>query len=578
MKRIPYGISNFRQVRRDNMYYVDKTMYIERLEQAGNFLFLIRPRRFGKSLFLNMLCAYYDLARQDEFDTVFDGLYAKEHPTPEKGQYQVLRLDFSRIGGKDSELEDNFDSYCGIMLDSFASTYAQCYPEGFAERVRNIKKANQKLNFIDAEAKNTGARLYLVIDEYDNFTNTVLNEEGEAVYHALTHATGFYRNTFKQYKGMFDRILMLGVSPVTMDDLTSGYNIATNITMDPRFNMMLGFSETDVREMIRYYQGTGQISATEKEIIDEIKPWYDNYCFAKYSLDADPKMFNCDMVLYYMQHLVNLGQSPEQMIDPNTRTDYGKMKKLIRLDGTGSYRTGIINKIAEQGYILGNIEESFPAEQLTKPEKFVSLLFYYGMLTIEENLGNMLKLIIPNNNVRKQYYDYMLEEYQNIANVDTRQLNMDFHQTAVEGNWQPMMQHLAEYYRQNTAIRQLIEGERNVQGFFNAYLSLNPYYLTAPEVELNHGYCDFFLMPDLKRYPMIRHSYIVELKYLPTTASETEVTKQWEQAVRQILQYAEGRMVNKLAGETELHLIIMQIKGFSMIRMEEIPFTNTKEA
>ena len=178
MKRIPYGISNFRQVRRDNMYYVDKTMYIERLEQAGNFLFLIRPRRFGKSLFLNMLCAYYDLARQDEFDTVFDGLYAKEHPTPEKGQYQVLRLDFSRIGGKDSELEDNFDSYCGIMLDSFASTYAKYYPEGFAERVRNIKKANQKLNFIDAEAKNTGARLYLVIDEYDNFTNTVLNEEG----------------------------------------------------------------------------------------------------------------------------------------------------------------------------------------------------------------------------------------------------------------------------------------------------------------------------------------------------------------------------------------------------------------
>ena len=116
-----------------------------------------------------------------------------------------------------------------------------------------------------------------------------------------------------------------------------------------------------------------------------------------------------------------------------------------------------------------------------------------------------------------------------------------------------------------------------IRRFFNAYLSLNPYYLTAPEVELNHGYCDFFLMPDLKRYPMIRHSYIVELKYLPTTASETVVTKQWEQAVSQILQYAEGRMVNKLAGGTELHLIIMQIKGFSMIRMEEITFTDTKE-
>lgn len=569
-KRIPYGISSFKQLRREKLYFVDKSEYIARLEESDNFLFLIRPRRFGKSLFLNMLHAYYDVNEKNNFDTLFDGLWIKEYPTPEKNGFQVMYLDFSRVGGKSADLEQNFDGYCGIQLDAFAESYKAFYPEGFAQGVHHTKSARQKLNYIDSAAKSAGCRLYLIIDEYDNFTNGVLNEEGEKIYHALTHATGFYRDIFKQFKGMFDRILMLGVSPVTMDDLTSGYNIASNITMKSEFNMMLGFSEDDVRQMIRYYQSVGKITREEDDIVEEMRPWYDNYCFSEGSLGVDSKMFNCDMVLYFIKELVQSGKSPKQMIDPNTRTDYGKMKRLIRLDGTSNYRTGVVNEIAQKGYILGNVEESFPAERLTQPDKFVSLLFYYGMLTIGDTAGAMLKLIIPNHNVRRQYYDYLLEEYNSIRPVETYPLSAAFYQAAIDGDWHPMMEQIITAYSETTSVRSLIEGERNLQGFMNALMNLNPYYLTAPEVELNHGYCDFFLMPDFMRYPMVEHSYILELKYLKREESETAAQQQWTEAVEQIRQYAEGRVVKRLVQSTKLHLIVVQMRGYSLERMEEI--------
>ena len=193
-----------------------------------------------------------------------------------------------------------FNQYFGIRLNDFATRYKAYYPDDFIEQVLELKDADGKFAYITATAQALGHKLYLIVDEYDNFTNTVLNEYGEAIYHAMTHASGFYRDVFKKFKGNFDRILMLGVSPVTLDDLTSGYNIATNITMDSRFNRMLGFSETEVREMIRYYQSTGILHADEEALIAEMKPWYDGYCFSERAVYSDPKMFNCDMVAYYL--------------------------------------------------------------------------------------------------------------------------------------------------------------------------------------------------------------------------------------------------------------------------------------
>lgn len=483
----------------------------------------------------------------------------------------MLYFDFSRVGGFEGTLAQNFEDYCSGGLDDFAQIYESYYYPGFKQEMKEQSGFSNKLNFLDRKARNSGAALYLIIDEYDNFINVVLNEQGNEVYHALTHASGFYREVFKKFKGMFERIFMTGVSPVTLDDLTSGFNIGWNISTDFQFNRMLGFSEKDVREMLRYYKDAGQLPEDTDidAMILEMKPWYDNYCFAKESLERDPKMFNCDMVLYYLRHYITLGKSPEQMIDPNTRTDYNKMKKLIQLDRLDGDRKGVLRKIIEEGQIVTNLVTTFSAAQIADPEIFPSLLFYYGMLTITATRGNYLILGIPNNNVRKQYYEFMLEEYQDRHYINLNKLGLMFYDMAYEGHWQEAFEFIAHTYKENSSVRSAIEGERNLQGFFTAYLSTNAYYLIAPEMELSHGYCDLFLMPDCQRHD-VKHSYIVELKYLSTKDAETKAEKQWQEAVEQIKKYAEAPRVRQLTQGTQLHCIVMQFRGWDLEKMEEV--------
>ncbi|HJC98768.1 ATP-binding protein [Phocaeicola salanitronis] len=569
-RALPYGISDFRRIRRENYYLVDKSSFITKLEETASFLFLIRPRRFGKSLFLSMLRYYYDIAEKDNFQELFKGLWIAEHPTWNQGRFQVMHIDFSQIGGTIDELTENFDGYMRMKFTNFARKYAAYYPKDYLDELNKYSSASDIMNYVHDAAKDQGCSLYLIVDEYDNFTNTVLNEKGENIYHAMTHASGFYRDVFKKFKGNYDRILMMGVSPVTLDDLTSGYNIATSITMDSRFNQMLGFSETEVREMIRYYQEAGVLQADEEQLITEMKPWYDGYCFSDEVIYTDPKMFNCDMVTYYLNSFIQNGRAPKEMIDRNTSMDYAKLNNLIKLDQLDGDRKGVLLEIAEKGSITGKVANSFPAAQLTDPEMFKSLLFYYGMLTFTDDYGIEQELGIPNNNVRKQYYEFLLREYQNLHPIDLSGLIRCYREAALNGNWHPMMDYILQAYHDTTSVRSLIEGERNLQGFMNAYLNLNTYYLTAPEVELNHGYCDFFLMPDLIRWPMVKHSYILELKYLSISDTEEKAEKQWAEAIKQIKQYGQGKKVQLLTSGTQLHLIVAQIQGYEKKRVEEI--------
>ena len=578
-KRVPYGIQDFVQVIEQNCYYVDKTAYIPKLEDCPNNLFCIRPRRFGKSVFLSMLHAYYDCRTKDKFQEWFGNLWIGKHPTPLQGRYQVMHLDFSQVGGSIENLEEKFNFYLGVQLNGFIRDYLDFYSEKVQKQVEDAKDAGGKLAIIQSEARSKGYPLYLIIDEYDNFTNTVLNEQGEDVYWAITHAEGFYRDIFKKFKGSFERIFMMGVSPVTLDDVTSGYNIGWHISTKEEFNQMLGFSTEDVREMFTYYKNVGRIPADSdvEAIIQEMKPWYDNYCFSKQALDTQSKVFNWDMVLYFLRNYMSSGESPEEMVDPNTKTDYNKMKKLLQLDKLDGNRKGVIRTIIENGEIIGKIAETFPARMLTKPRMFVSLLFYYGMLTIKGTKGDRLILGIPNNNVRKQYYEYLMELYEEKASVDTEQLEAYYYDMAYDGKWHDGLQFLADAYTKISSVRDGIEAERNLQGFFMAYLSLNGYYYTAPELELNHGYCDFFLLPDLTHYPT-KHCYIIELKILPKSefnamskdGKHTKAELQWAEAVEQIKRYAEAPRVEALRQGTTLHKIIMQFEGWELKRMEEV--------
>ena len=578
VKRIPYGVSDFVDIIKRNQYYVDKTMYIPKLEEEADSLFFIRPRRFGKSLLLSMMCAYYDINQSDRFEELFGKLWIGSHPTPYQGKFQVLFLDFSKIGGDIKDLKENFNNYCNIRLDNFIERYKRAYRPEIVEKIKSAPTTVDKLNMIDTEAKDANMQLYLIIDEYDNFTNVVLNEHGEKVYWALTHAKGFYREIFKVFKGMFTRIFMTGVSPVTLDDLTSGFNIGWHISTKPAFNQMLGFSTEDVREMFEYFKSAGKVrpDCDVESVIAEMKPWYDNYCFSEDALRTQSRVFNCDMVLYYLRNYMETGESPRQMIDPNTKTDYNKMKKLLQLDKLDGNRKGVIYEIAEQGEIISNLETTFPAETLTNPKMFVSLLFYYGMLTIKGTHGSRLMLGIPNNNVRKQYYEYLLEQYEEKASLDTNQLEDYFYDMAYDGKWHDALQFLADSYAKVSSVRDGIEAERNIQGFFMAYLNLNAYYMTAPELELNHGYCDFFLLPDLTHYAS-KHCYILELKLIPKKEKgmshetyEAAILQQWDAAEVQIKHYAEAPRVEALRQGTQLHKIIMQFDGWKLFRMDEV--------
>ena len=584
VKRVPYGVADFVQVIEQNQYYVDKTMFIPELEKQPSNLFFIRPRRFGKSIFLSMLYSYYDCAQSHKFQSLFGNLWIGQHPTPLQGKYQVLFLDFSQITGNIDKLETKFNSYLSINLDAFVRQYSEYYQEEM-EEILAQEDFEEKMELIFKAAKAHKYHLYLIIDEYDNFTNVILNERGEKVYHAITHADGFYRDVFKKFKGNFERIFMMGVSPVTLDDVTSGFNIGWNISIKPEFDEMLGFSTTDVVEMFTYYKEHGSIPADSDidAIVNDMKPWYDNYCFAEEALKKKTRMFNCDMVLYYLRNYMDNGCSPRQMIDPNTRTDYGKMKKLLQFDKLDGERKGIIRKIAEEEQIVTQLYESFSAYQIPKAEIFPSLLFYYGMLTIKGTRGSKLILGIPNNNVRKQYYGYLEEEYQAKAYVDVNQLTDYYYDMAYDGKWEEGLRFMADAYAKVSSVRDGIEAERNLQGFFMAYLNLNDYYITAPKLELNHGYCDFFLLPDLTHYAS-QHSYILELKVLSkkdfSAIVEGEFTedgkpmtkaeKQWREAVEQIHRYAEAPRVEALRQGTKLHLIIMQFEGWELKRMEEV--------
>ena len=570
-KRVPYGVSDFVRVIRENQYYVDKTMYIPMLEEQPDYLIFIRPRRFGKSLFLSMLETYYDCRLKDQFEALFGNLWIGSHPTLHQGQYQVMTLDFSQVGGNIENLEEKFNSYCCICFDSFVHRYADFYQEAIDKGIYATKEASEKLAIIQKYAKENNYQLYLIIDEYDNFTNTVLNEQGEEVYHAMTHASGFYRDYFKKFKGSFTKIFMMGVSPVTLDDVTSGFNIGWHISTKPEFDKMLGFSTDDVRAMFTRYRDAGQIPANSdiEAMIAEIKPWYDNYCFSEECLNSNVRVFNCDMVLYYLRNYMDNGKGPKQMIDPNTKTDYNKMKRLLQLDKLDGNRKGIIRKITEEGSIVANLIETFPASEIVKPEVFPSLLFYYGMLTIKDTFGDQLLLGIPNNNVRRQYYGYLQEQYQAINHINLNDFGYMLTCMAFYGKWQDVLGFMAKAYANVASVRDGIEAERNLQGFFMAYLYLSSYYITAPELELNHGYCDFFLLPDLTHYPT-KHSYIIELKVLGKNASEEKAQRQWEEAVAQINQYAAAPRVKVLQQGTTLHKIIIQFEGWELKRMEEV--------
>ena len=359
-------------------------------------------------------------------------------------------------------------------------------------------------------------------------------------------------------------MFITGVSPITLDDVTSGFNIGSNFTTDPQFNGIVGFSETELRTMLTYYKEEGTLKAEVEDLITMMKPWYDNYCFAEETLDES--MFNSDMVLYFLSTFLRLGTPPKEMIDRNIRTDYNKLRHLIRLDKRFGTNASIIQEIVNNGETTAVIKDAFPAEDIAKPDNFKSLLYYFGLLSIKGTKRGDTLLGVPNLTVREQLYTYLIEAYReaDVFSIELYKLHDLVKDMAYDGDWKPVFEYFSSELERQSAIREFIEGEAHVKGFLLAYLGLTRTYIIYPEYEANKGYADFYMMPDLIHQPEIGFSYIVEVKYARRDASETEIEALRAEAAIQLRRYAADPKVHATNGDRKLRLVTLVFKGWKL--------------
>ena len=575
-KRIPYGMMNFIDVREDDCYYVDKTHYIPLIENANKYFFYIRPRRFGKSLTISMLHHYYNILEADKFEKWYGDLYIGKHPTPERNSYLIIYLNFAVVNAELNSYRQSLDAHCNTEFNFFCDVYAQYLPEGIKEEMNKKKGAVEQLDYLYKECVKTNQQIYLFIDEYDHFTNKILSEPSCLEdYKSETHGTGYLRSFFDTVKAgtysTIKRCFVTGVSPVTMDDLTSGFNIGTNYSLSPEFNEMTGFNEEEVRAMLDYYATTCQFHHSTDELIEAMKPWYDNYCFAEQSYGSTT-MYNSNMVLYFVDNYIrNGGYMPRNMVEENIRVDYNKLRMLIRKDKEFAHDASTIQTLVQQGYVTGELKTGFPAETVAEPDNFTSLLFYFGMLTISGTLEGETKLTIPNQVVREQLYSYLLDTYNEAAlRFDNWEKGKLASAMAYRGDWKAYFDYIAECLHRYSSQRDKQKGEAYVHGFTLAMTAQNRFYRPISEQENQEGYADIFMFPLLDIYKDMLHSYIIELKYAKGKDSDEKVEQLRQEAITQANRYAASETVQKAIGTTTLHKIIVVYQGMKMVVCEEV--------
>ena len=575
-KRIPYGMQNFEDVIKEDCYYVDKTPFIELIEESNRYFFFIRPRRFGKTLTLSMLENYYDINKKDKFEEIFGKLYIGQNPTPEHNTYLIIRLNFAEVAAGLDDYKDGLDNHCSLVFNFFCDIYAHILPANTKEGLEKLTDAVSQLRFLCQKCQEVGKKIYLFIDEYDNFTNMILaHEEHLMRYRNQTHGEGYLRQFFNTIKGAagntLGRVFVTGVSPVTMDDLTSGFNIGTNYSLSPDFNEMTGFTEEEVREMLDYYRSVLPFNHTTDELIKVMKPWYDNYCFAE-DRYGETTMYNSVMVLNFVDNYIRSNyQIPKKMVETNIRIDYDKLRMLIRHDKEFAHDASIIQQLVTQGFVIGTLNENFPAERINDPDNFLSLLFYFGMVTIDGTYDGETKFIIPNEVVRDQMYTYLLDTYkENDLVYDRYSKGKLESKLAYHGEFKPYFEYIADCLKKYSSQRDKQKGEAFVHGFTLAMTSQNKFYRPISELDNDGGYADIFLSPLCDIYKDMVDSYIIELKYCKRQTTDEHVKKLFEEASAQISRYADSDTVREAVKTTKLHKLVVIYRGAEMVACEEI--------
>ena len=604
---IPYGMADWRAIRREGFLYVDKSRFVRELE-CERHVFFFRPRRFGKSCWVSLLENYYERSRQDAFEAVFDGLEIGERPTANRSRYAVLRFNFSAFDDRLETLEKRFQDYCLIKVRGALERNADVFPEEARKRILSFPQVDGKLNALFEFTGENGVPLYILIDEYDHFANTILAHEGVGAYHSVTHGGGFLRNFFATLKagsesGGLERLFITGVSPVTMDDVTSGFNIGANVSFRKQFNAMAGFTEAEVGKLLRQYRRLGVFDQDVDEALELMREWYDGYRFAK---NATEDVYNTDMVLYYLKHSIPNDAGPERLIDDNVRIDYGKLRHLLvtnreasaaaavassqqdappdvsnhaATQGAGALSLNgnfdLLRHVIAEGRVDSELVHSFPVERIGERENFVTLLHCFGLLSIRGMAGGRPRLAIPNQTVRRLLYGYLRDAYRDVGTFSVDMFAFDQLMWAMgcHGEWRPAVEFLAAAVQRQTSVRSYIDGERMLQGFLAAYLGACSHFVFHAEKELGKGYADLVLEPLTARYPAVRHGYVIELKYLRRTASAAQVEALAEEARAQLQRYLADEQLRLQHPTVRFTGVALVFRGWELAYGEQVAGT-----
>ena len=532
MKKIPYGIADYKEIKTNNYYFVDKTPFIEKLENLNErYVMFLRPRRFGKSLLISYLAYYYDIFYKTS--DIFSDTYIGKNPTKEIYSFYVLRFNFSAISIEG--VEDRFQFYINLKLESFVDKY---------NLEINFKSDNIKdrLEQIFEYFNKNRLKLYIFIDEYDHFANRLLLQNKDEYQNIITKKDSFFKEFFTLLKSATDtensplkRMFITGVTPMTMYDVTSGFNIGKNLSLNPKLNDMIGINEEELNELISYYN---------VEDIDRtlLKEWYNNYRFSQHT---NQKIYNTDMILYYLQHHIDFAKAPDELIDINVRSDYSKLRHIIYTNNklNGNFET-LQTLIGGQSVSIDTLVQDFSALNLSKEENFKSLMFYLGLVTIDKAELD-LDLKIPNETIKRIDIDFLKDslEYEDIFTLKTAQLSRELKAFALEGDIE-VFRYLSNEIKNATGLRDYIYNEQSVKSMLLAYLSLTPYYVIKSEIELNKGFSDIFIKP---LNPYVKYFAIVEIKYIQKNHKPTkqEIQTLKEEAITQLNRYQNDELVEE---------------------------------
>jgi hypothetical protein len=549
MLKIPYGQSSFETVIEHDFFYQDRTEYIRKLEELNSrFLFYLRPRRFGKSLFITMLHSYYGLEHKEKFQKLFGHLDIGQHRTENANAYMVLSLEFSRISTKSEESTfDGFLSNIKEGIELFLQEYSYVFSKEITEEILAHKQPNDViralfLNYQKINQYNPLPKIYILIDEYDHFANELISFNYKYFATSVSQ-NGFVRKFYESIKtatrdSIVERLFVTGVSPITLDSLTSGFNISYNISLRPDFHEMMGFTEQEVEQILT------KIDVKEDELekaLADLRAWYDGYLF---NIKAENHIYNPDMVLFFAMQYQSYKEYPDDLLDPNIATDYSKIKNIFKIQNKESGNLEALKQLADEGFVEATLTPQFSLEKDFSIDDVISLLFYMGFLTIQDESLGIYKFAFPNFVIKRLYADYFVDMVKQQAALPIQNRNLHFALTDLGKYGNP-----EAFYKEVKEILTALSN-RDMQGFsenslkaiFISLLHQQKFYYIHSEYETKRTYVDIFL-EGIKNYN-VPFEVAFELKYAKISEN-INIESELDKAETQLLNYLHSKKFNE---------------------------------